>query len=137
LGGLPPVGKQVIEAVVRVGAYAREQIAKIPYHLKTDNPGGQAAPGKFLRFTEKNWMAHGQPARPGFIDTAAWEEDLRDYRNELGDSNTLTEWDPHWCGLMVPATFFRSPQSSSCRCTHRSRPGPFPSIRAGWKRQRQ
>jgi len=30
LGGLPPVGKQVIEAVVRVGAYAREQIAKVP-----------------------------------------------------------------------------------------------------------
>jgi outer membrane protein OmpA-like peptidoglycan-associated protein len=73
----------------------------LPYHLKTDNPGGQAAQGTFLRFVEQNWMAHGQPARPGFIDIAAWEKDSGDYHNELGDSNTLTEWDPHWCGHMV------------------------------------
>jgi outer membrane protein OmpA-like peptidoglycan-associated protein len=73
----------------------------LPYHLKTDNPGGQAAKGTFLRFVEENWMAHGQPARPGFIDVAAWEKDAGDYHNELGDSNTLTEWDPHWCGHML------------------------------------
>ena len=73
----------------------------LPYHLKTNNPGGQAAPGKFLRFVEEDWMAHGHSGRPGFIDTPAWENHTGDYRNELGDSNTLTEWDPHWCGHMV------------------------------------
>jgi hypothetical protein len=75
--------------------------AWLPYHMKTDNPGGQAAPGKFLRFTEENWMAHGHQGRPGFIDTAAWEESTGGYGNELGDTNTYTEWDPHWCGHMV------------------------------------
>ena len=73
----------------------------LPYHLKTNNPGGQAAPGKFLRFVEEDWMAHGHSGRPGFIDTPAWENHIGGYRNELGDSNTLTEWDPHWCGHMV------------------------------------
>ena len=73
----------------------------LPYHLKTDNPGGHGAAGDFLRFTEENWMAHGHKGRPGFIDTAAWENSTDDYHNELGDSNTLTEWDPHWCGQMV------------------------------------
>jgi hypothetical protein len=73
----------------------------LPYHLKTDNPGGHGAPGKFLRFVEENWMAHGHSGRPGFIDIPAWEDGTTDYHNELGDSNTLTEWDPHWCGHMV------------------------------------
>jgi hypothetical protein len=73
----------------------------LPYHFKTDNPGAQGAPGQFLRFTEDNWMAHGHAGRPGFIDTAAWENGTDDNKNELGDSNTFTEWDPHWCGHMV------------------------------------
>ena len=73
----------------------------LPYHLKTDNPGGHGAAGKFLRFTEENWMAHGHKGRPGFIDIEAWENSTDDYHNELGDSNTLTEWDPHWCGQMA------------------------------------
>jgi hypothetical protein len=50
---------------------------------------------------EENWMAHGRRGRPGYIDVAAWENGTDDYRNELGDSNTLTAWDPHWCGHMV------------------------------------
>ena len=73
----------------------------LPYLFKTSNPGAQGAEGKFLRFTEENWMAHRHPGRPGFIDTDAWENSTDDYKNELGDSNTLTEWDPHWCGHMV------------------------------------
>jgi len=72
----------------------------LPYHLKTNNPGGHAAPGTFLRFVEENWMAHGHSGRPGFIDLDAWEHPVG-RRNELGDSNIFTEWDPHWCGHMV------------------------------------
>jgi hypothetical protein len=73
----------------------------LPYLFKTNNPGAQGAPGTFLRFVEENWMAHGRKGRPGYIDVAAWESSTDDYRNELGDSNTLTAWDPHWCGQMV------------------------------------
>jgi len=73
----------------------------LPYHLKTDNPGAHGSSGDYLRFVEQNWMAHGRTGRPGFIDVGAWESSDGDYHNELGDSNTLTEWDPHWCGHMV------------------------------------
>jgi hypothetical protein len=73
----------------------------LPYLFKTNNPGAQGAPGTFLRFVEENWMAHGRPGRPGYIDVAAWEGSTDEYRNELGDSNTLIAWDPHWCGHMV------------------------------------
>ncbi|MGD1102488.1 MAG: discoidin domain-containing protein [Terriglobia bacterium] len=73
----------------------------LPYLFKTNNPGAQGAEGTFLRFVEENWMAHGRRGRPGYIDVAAWENGTDDYRNELGDSNTLTAWDPHWCGHMV------------------------------------
>jgi hypothetical protein len=73
----------------------------LPYQFKTNNPGAQGAEGTFLRFVEENWMAHGHQGRPGFIDMGAWENSTDDYRNELGDSNTLTAWDPHWCGQMV------------------------------------
>ena len=73
----------------------------LPYLFKTNNPGAQGAEGTFLRFVEENWMAHGRRGRPGYIDVAAWENSTDDYRNELGDSNTLTAWDPHWCGHMV------------------------------------
>ena len=73
----------------------------LPYLFKTNNPGAQGAPGNFLRFVEENWMAHGHRGQPGYIDVAAWENSTDDYRNELGDSNTLIAWDPHWCGQMV------------------------------------
>jgi outer membrane protein OmpA-like peptidoglycan-associated protein len=73
----------------------------LPYLFKTNNPGAQGAPGTFLRFVEENWMAHGHRGRPGYVDVAAWENSTDDYRNELGDSNTLIAWDPHWCGQMV------------------------------------
>lgn len=75
--------------------------AWLPYRLKTDNPGAHGSSGDYLRFVEQNWMAHGQPGRPGFVDVGAWEQGDGEYQNELGDSNTLTEWDAHWCGHMV------------------------------------
>jgi hypothetical protein len=73
----------------------------LPYRFKTDNPGAQGAKGKDLQFVEDNAMAHGQPGTPGFIDVKAWVDNQRPYRNELGDCNTIVQWDPHWCGHMA------------------------------------
>jgi hypothetical protein len=71
----------------------------LPCRFKTSNPGAQGAEGTGLRFIEQNWLAHGRRGRPGFIDVDAWMAGAGDYRkNELGDSNTVVEWDPHWCG---------------------------------------
>jgi hypothetical protein len=75
----------------------------LPYRLKTDNPGAKAARGTGLMFVEDNWMAHGQPGKPGFIDVKAWVDGEKPYRNELGDSNTIAAWDPRWCGHMAVA----------------------------------
>jgi hypothetical protein len=73
----------------------------LPYRLKTNNPGPQGAASDFVEFVEQNWMAHGRQGRPGFIDLEAWLHGEQDYRNELGDTNTVVEWDPHWCGHMA------------------------------------
>jgi hypothetical protein len=75
----------------------------LPYRLKTNNPGAKAAEGTALTFVEDNWMAHGQPGKPGFVDVTAWVEGKKPYRNELGDSNTIVAWDPRWCGHMAVA----------------------------------
>jgi hypothetical protein len=73
----------------------------LPYRIKTDNPGAQGAEGGALHILEENWMVHNHKGRPGFIDTAAWVAAAGDYKNELGDSNTVVEWDQRWCGQMV------------------------------------
>jgi hypothetical protein len=70
----------------------------LPYPLKTNNPGNLGAKGTDLRFVEENWMAHARPRREGFVDVTAW---VADPANELGDSNTVFEWDPHWCGQLA------------------------------------
>jgi hypothetical protein len=70
----------------------------LPYPFKTDNPGAQGAKGKDMRFVEQNWMGHGRRGRPGFIDVPTWLTGTDLYQNELGDSNTVVAWDPHWCG---------------------------------------
>ena len=114
---LPPSFKQALPAWVAVGhkliihdsdkcAPTGPDYSWLPYHWATSNPGAKGAPGTFLRFIEENWMAHGRRGRQGFIDTSAWENSINGdliagYRNELGDSNTVIEWDPHWCGHMV------------------------------------
>jgi hypothetical protein len=70
----------------------------LPYRFKTNSPGAAGAPGQYLRILEDNWMVHNRPGVPGFIDAGAWERDERPYINELGDTNTVMEWDPRWCG---------------------------------------
>jgi hypothetical protein len=73
----------------------------LPYRLKTDNPGAQGAAGDSLKIVEENWMVHNRKGRPGFIDAAAWVAGAELYKNELGDSNTVVEWDARWCGHLV------------------------------------
>jgi hypothetical protein len=72
--------------------------AWLPYRFKTSSPGAAGAPGQYLRILEDNWMVHNRRGVPGFIDASAWEGNQPPYRNELGDTNTIFEWDPRWCG---------------------------------------
>jgi hypothetical protein len=70
----------------------------LPYRFATSNPGGVGARGERLIFTEENTLANGDPKQPGFLDIDSWLKATNGNRNELGDSNTLTQYDPHWCG---------------------------------------
>ena len=73
----------------------------LPYTFKADVPGAMGAEGSDLRFVESNKMLHGKPAQPGFLDVAKWSEGLPPFRNELGDANTLVEWNANWCGQLA------------------------------------
>lgn len=66
----------------------------LPYKFATSNPGARGAHGDNLVFVEENAMANGDEKEPGFLDLPRWREDA----NELGDSNTITAYDAHWCG---------------------------------------
>jgi hypothetical protein len=73
----------------------------LPYTFKADVPGAMGAEGSDLRFIESNAMLTSRPGRPGFLDVAAWSEGLPPFRNELGDANTLVEWNANWCGQLA------------------------------------
>jgi hypothetical protein len=73
----------------------------LPFKFATNNPGALGAPGSDLRLLEENSIAHARRNLPGFLDVEAWVQSEGDYRNELGDTNTVTEWDRNWCGHLA------------------------------------
>lgn len=73
----------------------------LPFRFATNNPGALGASGSDLRLLEDNAIAHSRRTLAGFVDIDAWVGGENDYYNELGDSNTVTRWDPNWCGHMA------------------------------------
>jgi outer membrane protein OmpA-like peptidoglycan-associated protein len=70
----------------------------LPYRFATSNPGAQGAPSDQLIFVEENSLANARPKDPGFLNVDSWLKGEGPNRNELGDSNLITEYDSHWCG---------------------------------------
>jgi hypothetical protein len=70
----------------------------LPYRFATSNPGATGARGDRLLFVEENTLANADPKQPGFLDIEAWLKATNNNRNELGDSNTIKQYDSHWCG---------------------------------------
>ncbi|HWW88829.1 MAG TPA: hypothetical protein VNZ26_34790, partial [Vicinamibacterales bacterium] len=70
----------------------------LPYKFATSNPGARGARGSRLLFVEENTLANADPRQPGFLDVNAWLAGVGSNRNELGDSNTIKQYDSHWCG---------------------------------------
>lgn len=109
--GISPAFKQALMAWVAAGhkliiqdsddCVPGPDYSFIPYNFKTDTPGARGAPGFNLRFVEANQMLHGRAGRPGFLDVDAWVQNVRGYRNELGDANTFVAWDANWCGQLA------------------------------------
>jgi hypothetical protein len=69
----------------------------LPYRFSTSNPGKRGAPGEKLMFVEENTLANSKGTDPAFLDLGAWTSNP----NQLGDSNTVKTYDPHWCGHIV------------------------------------
>jgi len=69
----------------------------LPYRFSTSNPGKRGANGDKLMFVEENTLANSKGTDPAFLDLAAWTS----HTNQLGDSNTVKTYDPHWCGHIV------------------------------------
>jgi hypothetical protein len=69
----------------------------LPYRFSTSNPGKRGANSEKLMFVEENTLANAIGGDPAFLDIGAWTS----HSNQLGDSNTVKNYDPHWCGQLV------------------------------------
>jgi hypothetical protein len=70
----------------------------LPYRFATSNPGKHGSEGDKLIFVEENPIANGNPGDPGFLDITSWMASTNGSGNELGDTNIIKAYDPHWCG---------------------------------------
>jgi outer membrane protein OmpA-like peptidoglycan-associated protein len=68
----------------------------LPYQFKTSNPGAQGANSKNLYLVESNTLGTADKTdQQHFWDPAVYTADPN---NQIGDANTVTTSDPHWCG---------------------------------------
>jgi hypothetical protein len=70
----------------------------LPYPFATSNPGALGAKGTALAFVEENFIANAKADDPGYLDLESWLKNTNGNNNEIGDSNTIKAYDPHWCG---------------------------------------
>ncbi len=69
--------------------------AFLPYPFLSDNPGAQGARGDRLIIVEDDALGTSDKSdKAHFFDPKPWTLDS----NQLGDANTVTTHDDHWCG---------------------------------------
>ena len=68
----------------------------LPYKFETSNPGAQGAGGSNLYLVESDTLGSDGKTDPQH----AWDPHayVSDPNNQIGDANTVTTSDPHWCG---------------------------------------
>ncbi len=67
----------------------------LPYPFTTSNPGARGAHGSRLILVESSTLGSDKTDLVHFIDATAYAKNAQ---NQLGDANTVTSQDPHWCG---------------------------------------
>ena len=70
----------------------------LPYRFSTSNPGAHGQPSDRLLFVEENTIGNATEDDRAFLDIPAWLGGRKPESNEIGDSNTIIAYDPHWCG---------------------------------------
>jgi hypothetical protein len=72
----------------------------LPYQFATSNPGGRAA-ASALQVLEQNFLVSPDSHDPAFFDEPSWREKKNgNAANDFGDSNTVVQYDDHWCGAL-------------------------------------
>ena len=66
----------------------------LPYQFHTSNPGAQGKKGNYLILVEPNTLGSDAKDSKQYLDLESWVSAT----NDIGDSNTVTTMDPHWCG---------------------------------------
>lgn len=91
--------KLIIQDSDKCGTSSAPDYGFLPYALATSHPGMLNQKGSLL-FTEENSLATGDVEQPSFLDIQSWVSATNHNFNELGDSNTITKYDAHWCGAL-------------------------------------
>jgi len=89
--------KLIIHDADQCDAEHRPDYSFLPYAFATSNPGRHGAESRKLTFVEENSLGRSTPGDPAFIDLDGWTK----AHNELGDSNTVTQYDARWCGALM------------------------------------
>jgi hypothetical protein len=72
----------------------------LPYPFATSNPGGRAA-ASALQVLEQNFLVSPDSRDPAFFDEPSWRlKQNGNASNDFGDSNTVVQYDDHWCGAL-------------------------------------
>jgi hypothetical protein len=72
----------------------------LPYKFATSNPGGRAA-ASAVQILEDNFLASPDSHNPAFFDEPSWRlKQNGNQSNDFGDSNTVVQYDDHWCGAL-------------------------------------
>jgi len=66
----------------------------LPYAFHTSNPGARGASGHDLVLVEPSTLGSDAKDSKQYLDLKSWVS----VGNDIGDSNTVTTRDPHWCG---------------------------------------
>ncbi len=73
----------------------------LPFRFATNNPGAKGATSR-LFIAENNFLASAHSDDAAFLDEESWRlEKNGNGKNDLGDSNTVVEYDSHWCGALT------------------------------------
>jgi outer membrane protein OmpA-like peptidoglycan-associated protein len=67
----------------------------LPYRFETSNPGANGAASKNLYLVESDTLGSDKTDPQHFFDVRGF---LAESNQQIGDSNTVTTQDPHWCG---------------------------------------
>lgn len=97
LGWVGQGHKLIIHDSDLCGADQRPDYSFLPFKFATSNPGRHGAESKKLTLIEDNSLSRSSPGDLAFLDVDGWARG----HNELGDSNTVTEYDAHWCGALM------------------------------------